>query len=151
MITYKEVAKNRDRYIDILLIADPEKSAVMEYINKGVLISAEKDDQCIGILHYTQKEEDVIELNNIGVVRSHLREGIGSDIIKHLVTKAKDKGIKSIYLGTGNSSIDNFVFYQKNGFEMDEIWKNYFVDRYKEEIYENGIRCKHMVRLKLEI
>lgn len=30
---------------------------------------------------------------------------------------------------------------------MTEIKKNFFVDKYKEPIFENGIKCKHMVVL----
>ena len=37
--------------------------------------------------------------------------------------------------------------YQKEGFEMKEIVKDFFLYNYDKPIYENGIQCKHMIIL----
>lgn len=51
----------------------------------------------------------------------------------------EDPDISSIVLGIGNFIIGNIIFCQKNGFDLQEIWRNYFIDNYDEEIYESGI------------
>jgi len=41
--------------------------------------------------------------------------------------------------------------YQKAGFEMDRIKKNFYLDNYPTPIFENGLLLKHMVILKKKL
>ena len=50
-----------------------------------------------------------------------------------------------------NISTMQFALYQKMGFEIQEIWKNYFVNNYPEAIFEHGIQCKDMIRLSMDL
>ena len=63
------------------------------------------------------------------------------------VEEAKRKGYKTIEVGTGNSSIGQLVLYQKCGFRISGIDIDFFVRHYPEEIFENGIQCRDMIRL----
>ncbi len=60
---------------------------------------------------------------------------------------AKSKGYRTIEVGTANSSIGQLAFYQKCGFRITGVDKDFFVRHYPEEIFENGIQCRDMVRL----
>ena len=57
------------------------------------------------------------------------------------------RGGSYIEIGTGNSSLNQLMFYQKSGFRMKEIWVDFFTKNYEEPIEENGIPCLDMVRL----
>lgn len=57
-------------------------------------------------------------------------------------------GCTNLITGTGNSRIGQLDLYQKEGFDIPKIVKNFFLKNYKEPIFENGIQYKH--RFKLE-
>ena len=53
-------------------------------------------------------------------------------------------------VGTANSSIDNIAFYQKLGFRMAEIKRDFF-KAYPTPIFENGIRALDMIVFEKEL
>ena len=59
----------------------------------------------------------------------------------------KKKGYKKIEIGTGNSSLGQLALYQKCGFRITGIDIDFFIRCYQEEIFENGIQCRDMIRL----
>jgi len=63
---------------------------------------------------------------------------------------AKESGAKALEVGTGNSSLSQLVLYQKCGFRLHSIESDFF-DSYPEPIFENGILCIDMVRLRVEL
>ncbi|PKL30065.1 MAG: GNAT family N-acetyltransferase, partial [Spirochaetae bacterium HGW-Spirochaetae-10] len=64
---------------------------------------------------------------------------------------AQKNGSRSIVIGTGNSSLTQLSLYQKLGFRMDHIIKDFFTDNYSEPIVENGLLCRDMVVLKRDL
>jgi aminoglycoside 6'-N-acetyltransferase I len=66
-------------------------------------------------------------------------------------SRAKEQGYSTILIGTANAAIKQLYLYQKEGFEMSSIKKNFFVDNYPAPILENGILCKHMIMLEKEL
>ena len=77
--------------------------------------------------------------------------GIGKFLVKDAIKRAKGKGYKTIEIGTGNSSIGQLALYQKCGFRITGIDKDFFIRNYGEEIFENGIQCQDMLRLAQEL
>ena len=72
-------------------------------------------------------------------------------LLEYSEKTSRNLGFQKIIIGTGNSSIGQLALYQKQGFEMERIEKNFFTKNYPEEIIENGILCKHMVILEKTI
>ena len=56
----------------------------------------------------------------------------------------------AVEIGTGNSSLDQLALYQKLGFRITGIVAGFFYD-YPKPIVENGIACRDMVRLRVEL
>ncbi len=54
-------------------------------------------------------------------------------------------------IGTGNSSVNQLSLYQKCGFRITGIEHDYFTKHYEEEIVENGLLCRDMIRLSLDL
>lgn len=54
-------------------------------------------------------------------------------------------------IGTGNSSIAPLILCQKCGFRITGIDRDFFIRHYSEEIFENGIQCKDMIRLSKDL
>ncbi|WP_128894087.1 GNAT family N-acetyltransferase [Longirhabdus pacifica] len=140
--------EDRQNFMDLLLIADPDKNVVLEYIDEGTLIAMMDEERCIGVCHYKNTAEKEVEIMNIGVIEAVRGKGYGKQLLQYTIAHIKHEKKTRIILGTGNSSIGNIAFYQKSGFDLFELWHHYFVDKYKEEIFEDGIQCKHMLRFE---
>jgi chromate reductase, NAD(P)H dehydrogenase (quinone) len=83
------------------------------------------------------------ELRYIAVVEGRRGEGHGRALIERIVRELEDTG-GTLEVGTGNSSLDNIAFYQRVGFRMAVIRRDYFayVDPGVEEF---GIPLRDMV------
>ena len=88
---------------------------------------------------------------NIAVAEKHHGQGIGKILVLDAIQKAKDKGFKVIEVGTGNSSVGQLALYQKCGFRITGVDKDFFKIHYDEEIVENGIACIDMIRLAKQL
>lgn len=136
---------------DLLLLADPSKAMVEEYLSEGRIYSAAWDDVIVGVFVLLPIEDGLWELKNIAVSEEWQGKGVGKALLQSAITAARDLGAELLEVGTGNSSIGQLAYYQKAGFRMDRIAKNYFTLNYDEPIYENGIQCKDMVFLKMSL
>lgn len=135
---------------DLLLLADPSRKAIDDYIKRGFAYVCIKD-KIIGIYVLLQTRSNTIELINIAVEESYHSKGVGKKLLCHAIETAKELGAKILDVGTGNSSISQLYFYQKSGFRIVGVDKDYFVKNYEEDIYENNIKCVDMIRLSLEL
>lgn len=135
----------------MLLLADPSKAAVQDYLADGKLYVAEWDDTVVGAYVLLQTEGPLWELKNIAVSSEWQGKGVGKALIAAATSSATELGAETLEVGTGNSSIDQLAFYQKAGFRMVRIAKNFFTLNYDEPIYENGIQCRDMVILSKDL
>lgn len=139
--------KNEQRPMELLLTADPSEELVKDYLERGHCYTAEIDKQIVGVFVLLKISSDTIELINIAVDEKFQGRGMGKALVKDAIQIAKDMGYKTIEVGTGNSSIDQLALYQKCGFRITGVDKDFFIRNYEEEIFENGIKCRDMVRL----
>ena len=137
--------------MDLLLLADPSPKMVEEYLKEGESYIAESDNQLIGIYVLLPTRPETVEIVNVAVAEKYQSRGIGKLLVKDAIEKAKIKGFKTIEVGTGNSSIGQLALYQKSGFRITGVDKDFFIRNYEEEIYENGIQCQDMLRLAQEL
>lgn len=140
-----ESNEERKAYRSLLLLADDWAEAVDQYMYEGELyIAQDQQDQVLGVclMHALSPEE--AEIKNLAVRPEFRGQGVGKAIIEELCSRFASKGFSRIIVGTANSSIDNLAFYQKAGFRMTEIRKDFFCS-YPEPVIENGIRAWDMV------
>lgn len=79
-------------------------------------------------------------------------KGIGRQLATHAIETARAQGYKTMEMGTGNSSIGQLALYQKCGFRIVGVDLDFFVrHNYLEEIYENGIQCRDMIRMSQDL
>lgn len=124
---------------------------VQEYIQRGECFIAEKENQIIGVYILLRTRPATVELVNIAVDEKEQGLGIGKWLVMDAIKKARSSGYEIIEVGTGNSSIGQLALYQKCGFRITGIDRDYFVKHYPEPIFENGIQCRDMVRLALDL
>lgn len=136
---------------ELLLMADPSIEMINKYLGKGECFVAEKGGQIIGVYVLLPIDSDKVELINIAVSENYQGRGIGKQLVLDAINTARKKGFKTIEVGTGNSSIGQLALYQKCGFRITCIDFDFFTKNYPEEIYENGIQCRDMIRLTQEL
>ncbi|OKP92968.1 acetyltransferase [Paenibacillus sp. P32E] len=136
---------------DLLLLADPSKEIVKEYLGRGQCLVALINEEIIGVLVLIRTRPETIEIVNIAVQEDYQGIGIGKKLIVYSIDKAREEKAKTIEIGTGNSSVHQLMLYQRCGFRITGIDRDFFVRHYKEEIYENGIQCRDMIRLSLDL
>ncbi len=140
-----------EKYWDLLLLADPSKVLIQEYLVGGRLFSVVWDNVTVGVFVLVPLDDALWELKNIAVSPEWQGKGVGKALLVRAIGAARTLGAKHLEVGTGNSSISQLAYYQKAGFRMDRIAKNYFTLNYDEPIFENGIQCRDMVFLKMEL
>ncbi len=137
--------------MELLLLADESLELVEEYIQRGQCFVAEADQLIIGEYVLLPTRPATVELVNIAVNESWQGRGIGKQLVNHAVKHARILGYQTIEIGTGNSGFGQLALYQKCGFRMVGIDRDFYVRHYAEEIYENGIQLRDMVRLSQDL
>jgi len=104
------------------------------------------DNMVVGAatVHWEERESEIIYI----AVAAGLRgRGYGNAIIEALFHEMRQRGVQSLLVGTANSSLDNIAFYQKCGFRLDHIRRDYFA-YIQPPIIENGIPVKDMLVMR---
>ncbi|NQF12771.1 MULTISPECIES: GNAT family N-acetyltransferase [Brevibacillus] len=147
----RKLAAQEQPPMDLLFLADPSVRLVKDYLQRGQCYVAVLEESIVGVYVLIPTRPDTIELVNVAVDEAHHGKGIGKKLVLHSIEVAKSLGYKTIEVGTGNSSVDQLALYQKCGFRMSWIDRDFFLRHYEEEIYENGIQVVDMVRLSQDI
>jgi GNAT superfamily N-acetyltransferase len=146
VITLKQVeAGEVDAVLPILLLAESSESALRWSLDNlsDTIYRVEDAGQIVGAVTMRWGGEPC-EIVELAVAGHRQGQGLGRQIIENLLAEARRRGKRMMVVGTGNSSIGNIVFYQKCGFRMDHIRRDYCWYHREEEI-ENGIRLRDML------
>lgn len=143
--------RNETPPMPLLLLADPSEELVLDYVRRGQCFVAEVEEAVIGAYVLLPTRPRTVEIVNIAVAPAFQGRGIGKQLISHAIRTARQQGYKTIEIGTGNSSVAQLALYQKCGFRITGIDKDFFVRHYPEPIWENGIQCRDMVRLAQDL
>lgn len=92
-------------------------------------------------------EKHESEIEYIAVVPVQRGRGYGKAIMVALLAEARLRNVRTVLVGTGNSSWDTIAFYQKCGFRMDHVRKDYF-HYIQPPLIEDGIRLQDMLVLR---
>lgn len=140
-IVIKKEKENKEQYVELLLDSDPSKDMINNYLKNGELfVLTYKDDvACVAVV--IKIDDETIELKNIATKEVYRRQGYGKKMIKYLFDNYKQKYSKMIVGTTEN----NIPFYVKQGFDKyEKTIKNFFIDNYKEEIWDGNLQCIDM-------
>ena len=144
-LTLDEILINeRLNYLDLLMMADESEEIVKAYMNNGDLFAIQLNKKTIGVALFIEVSPNEIELKNIALLPEYRGKGYGKEVILRSFKIYKSKSYNKMIVGTANSSIENIAFYQKIGFRMMHIRRDFFAN-YPEPIFENGIRALDMI------
>lgn len=133
----------------LLLDADPSESKVKKYLADSDIYIAEESGRIIGVAVLYQLKNGIFELMNIAVDPKMQAKGVGSKLLRFIISETKNRGAKRLELGTGTFGYQ-LSFYQKAGFRVYAVDRDFFLNNYDQPIFECGIQLKDMLRLAID-
>lgn len=134
--------------LELLLEADPSENLVRAYCHSGWCMIGELGEVMVGVYVLLALSPELAEIKNVAVAESFRGQGYGRQLLEHALAEAERRKFRTVEIGTGNSSLDQLALYQKCGFRMHAIDLDFFSRHYPEPIFENGIECRDMVKLR---
>lgn len=146
-----EIASESIPY-DLLLLADPSEQNIKTYVDRGITVIAKYKEEIVGALVMIETRLKTVEIMNVSVKEEYQNKGIGKKLILFSVDYIKNNmDIKAIEIGTGNPGAIQMLLYQKCGFRIVGIDFDYFRKYCDHKIIENGIECRDMIRMRMEL
>ena len=139
----------RERFLPLLLLADESERQVRSYMQHGDLYvyanDAERDSA--GVILVIAAEEGAVELKAVAVAPHLQGQGLGLRMLRAVIDDLRARGVRRVLVGTANAGIGQLAYYQKAGFRLLRIERDFFsADRgYPPHLEENGIRLRDMV------
>lgn len=133
----------------LLLEADPDERALAAYPADATGLQAELSGQVVGVCVLAPAYEHEMELLNIAVAPDVQGRGVGGALLRAAIETAADRGVRRLTLGTGAFG-HQLRFYQRYGFRVVEVERDYFLIHYDEPLWEAGIRHRDRLRLALD-
>lgn len=134
--------------MELLLLADPSEEAIKSYLHQSRCFAAYDKGAIVGACVIKPIYKGALELMNIAVSPAVQQHGVGTQLLGYVIEKVKESGAQRLEVGTGTFGYQ-LTFYQRQGFRVDCIDKDFFLKNYPEPIIENGIQHKDMLRLSL--
>lgn len=144
-----QITENKKDYLDMLLLADPEEEMIDRYLEKSDMFVLTDAGETIAVGVVEMLNNRCCELKNIATAEAYQRQGYGRYMI-HYICEHYSNRCDTIYVGTGNCP-STLTFYEKCGFVNSHIVANFFVDNYKEPVYDEGIHLVDMIYLKKKL
>ncbi len=137
--------------VPILLQAEESLSALRWSLNNMVdaVYQMTEDGALVGAAT-VRWSTDPAEILELAIVEERQGQGLGKQLVQWLIAEAGRRGAAALLVGTANSSISNIAFYQKVGFRMDHVRKDYF-RYYRPPRYENGIQIRDLLVFRHDI
>ena len=133
--------------LPLLLLADDAVERVHAELDEGELFTWTDGTDLVGVVHAIERGPGLVEFVRVAVAEQHQGRGIGQALLAEACATLGEEGIERVLLGTGACSVANLAFYQKAGFRMLRIERDYFtpVNGYPDGIVENGIPLLDLV------
>lgn len=138
-----------DAPLALLLLADPSESKVRAYLPGARCFAARVDGAIAGICAVVTHAQGRHELINIAVDPAWQQRGIGSRLLVHVIDTYRREGADRFEVGTGAFGYP-LAFYQRHGFRVFQVDRDFFLRNYDEAIVEDGIQHRDMLRLALD-
>ena len=144
----------RERFLPLLLLADESLQQVRSYMQRGELYAfVGHDAVAVGIVLTLPAEQNSVELKAVAVDTTQQNRGIGRRMLAAVFDELRRRGVQRAVVGTANAGIGQLAFYQKAGFRLLRIERDFFSPArgYPAVMEENGIRLRDMVWMDMEL
>jgi ribosomal protein S18 acetylase RimI-like enzyme len=149
-----QAGAERERFLPLLLLADESLEQVRSYLHRGDLFAfVERDGGAVGIVLTIPDEQGSVELKAVAVDESRQNLGIGRRMLAAVLEELRRRGVRRAIVGTANAGIGQLAYYQKAGFRLLRIERDFFSPArgYPAVMEDNGIRLRDMVWMDLDL
>src|SRR5215468_4819620 len=108
------------------------------------------DGQLAGSAVVRWEEDEPSEIVYIAVAPDLRGYGYGKRIIHFLLEELRRRGGHALLVGTANAALDNIAFYQKCGFRMFEVRRDYFA-YIQPPMAEHGIVLRDLLVFRYDL
>ncbi|KRL01110.1 GNAT family N-acetyltransferase [Liquorilactobacillus capillatus] len=150
-LSFKQIQSLDDIHYQLLLEADPSRKLITDYAQRSTCIVTEVAGELVGIMLLLPTRPETLEIVNIAVTKTRRQQGIGQQMLIYAKSWAKANHYTILEVGTGSTSLGQLYLYQKNGFRIYGVDTDFFIKHYAEPIFENKLRLRDMLRLRLEV
>jgi ribosomal protein S18 acetylase RimI-like enzyme len=145
----------REAFVPLLLLADTEPQ-VRGYLQHGDLYALRGADG--GLLGVTlvlpdSAEPGTAELKAVAIDPTQHNRGLGRRMLASVLAELRARGFRRSVVGTSNAGIGQIAFYQKAGFRLWRIERDYFTPQkgYEPDERENGLPHRDMIWFDQEL
>ncbi|WP_447957727.1 GNAT family N-acetyltransferase [Vreelandella sp. EE7] len=136
--------------IELLLEADPSEQVIASYLREAWCFAAKRDGKVLGACVAKPIGAGIAEIFNIAIYPPFQQQGVGSGLLRYVLDALKSKKMQRVELSTGTFGYQ-LTYYQRQGFRVDRVMKNHFLQHYSEPIFEKGIQHRDALRLYLTL
>jgi ribosomal protein S18 acetylase RimI-like enzyme len=139
----------REAFVPLLLLADAEPQ-VRGYLQQGDLYArrgADRGPLGVTLVLPDPAEPGTAELRAVAIDPTQHNRGLGRRMLASVLADLRARGFRRSVVGTSNAGIGQIAFYQKAGFRICRIERDYFTAQkgYDPDERENGLPHRDMI------
>jgi ribosomal protein S18 acetylase RimI-like enzyme len=138
----------RDAFLPLLRLADDSEMAVRGYYQDGDLYAlGDEAGRPTAMALAIPLEDGSVELKAVAVDERRHGQGLGKRLLAAVLANLRERGVRRVVVGTGNAGVGVIAFYQKAGFRLLRIDRDFFSPGrgYPDGLEEDGIPLRDMV------
>ena len=147
----------REAYLPLLHLAD-EPEPVRGYLQAPegdlfVLRAVRGEPLGVTFVLPHAGEEGTVEFRAVAVAPTRHNQGLGREMLSRVLDDLRSRGTRRVVVGTSNAGIGQIAFYQKAGFRLWRIERDYFTAEkgYDPDERENGLPHRDMIWFDQEL
>jgi len=144
----------RDCYLPLFYVADDSTAQIQSSYQLGDLYAL---DDATGnpaaIVLAIALPNGEVELKTVAVAPPLQRQGVGRELLAAVLQRLRQRGTRRVIVGTSTSNIGALAFYQRMGFRMWKVERDFFSPArgYPIGVEENGIPVRDILWLDQDL
>lgn len=138
-----EIAGDKKRYLELLLIGDESEPMIDRYLDSADLYILFISGVAAGCCAMTSESPSLVEIRNLAVMPDYRRRGFGHALLRFVEQRYDGCDIR---LGTG-ATPSTLRFYESAGYRYSHRIPDFFTDNYDHPIIEEGVLLQDMLYL----